>query len=385
LHTILPNFIKGVKEVWVLRGVSFEIEQGESIAILGRNGSGKSTLLQILAGTLSATGGEASINGRVSALLELGSGFNPEYSGRENVLLNGLLLGLSKEEILSRFDEIENFAEIGDAINFPVKTYSSGMVMRLAFAVQVICDPQVLIIDEALSVGDFYFQQKCISYIKRLRKKGVTLLIVSHDAKIVRDLCTKGICLDDGRLAYVGDCISAIQYNLGLYLNPTTKVLSPKAHYNRTSVTFSAIDVNQSTRITKVEILDDAGFPSLSVALGSSLIFKVSYCMEHYEEPVHISMLVFNRSSELIYSGGTYTHNFKISPGNAALKFILSFPIEAGEYSVKFNIGTINLNGHGSIFYETLPLGPISVNFDYGKKRAPFYGCFSMPLLIEKP
>ena len=157
LHAVWPKHTKGMQEIWALKDINFEIKRGEAVAIIGRNGGGKSTLLEILTGTLTPTTGSVKVNGRVSALLELGSGFNPEYSGRDNVILNGLLLGLSKGDILNRFGEIEAFSEIGDAIDRPVKTYSSGMMMRLAFAVQVLCDPDILIIDEALSVGDFFF------------------------------------------------------------------------------------------------------------------------------------------------------------------------------------------------------------------------------------
>src|ERR1700682_106688 len=216
LHAVWHKHTKGTQEVWALKDINFEIKRGESVAIIGRNGGGKSTLLEILTGTLTPTTGEVKVNGRVSGLLELGSGFNPAYSGKDNVILNGLLLGLSREEILSRFVEIEAFAEIGAAIDRPVKTYSSGMMMRLAFAVQVLTDPDILIIDEALSVGDFFFQQKCFTYIRSLREKGVTLLFVSHDMGTVRDLCNRAIWLDEGHLQFVGETQLAIsQYFAG--------------------------------------------------------------------------------------------------------------------------------------------------------------------------
>src|SRR6185295_15923251 len=182
--------------------------------IIGRNGSGKSTLLQIITGTLVPTTGELAVNGRVSALLELGSGFNPEYTGRDNVMMNGLILGLGRDEIARRFDEIAAFAEIGDAIDRPVKTYSSGMLMRLAFAVQVLTDPDILVIDEALSVGDFFFQQKCFGHMRALCEKGVTLAFVSHDMGTVRDLCGRAIYLRDGRVAFAGETSLAIHHYL---------------------------------------------------------------------------------------------------------------------------------------------------------------------------
>ncbi|MCI0418226.1 MAG: ABC transporter ATP-binding protein, partial [Acidobacteria bacterium] len=173
------------RDFCALRDVSFEVYRREALGIIGRNGSGKSTLLQILAGTLSPTWGEVKVQGRVAALLELGSGFNPEFTGRENVYLNASLLGMTKKQTDARFDEIASFAEIGDFIDQPVKTYSSGMVIRLAFAVQTAIEPEILIIDEALSVGDFFFQQKCARRMRELREKGTTLLFVSHDMAVV--------------------------------------------------------------------------------------------------------------------------------------------------------------------------------------------------------
>jgi lipopolysaccharide transport system ATP-binding protein len=211
LHALRPSHRQGMQEIWALRDIDLEVERGDSIGVIGRNGGGKSTLLQILAGVLVPTAGEVEVNGRVSALLELGSGFNPDYTGRDNVVLNGLMLGLSRREFLARFDEIADFAEIGDAIDRSVKTYSSGMLMRLAFAVQVLTDPDILIEDEALSVGDFFFQQKCYARIRALCERGVTLVFVSHDMAAVRDLCKRAVLLHKGRVRYCGDNLEAVR------------------------------------------------------------------------------------------------------------------------------------------------------------------------------
>ena len=165
------------REFWALKDVSFEVKKGETVGIIGRNGSGKSTLLQMICGTLNPTGGTIQTNGRTAALLELGSGFNPEFTGRENVYLNGAVLGLTNDEIDNRFDDIASFADIGDFIEQPVKTYSSGMVVRLAFAVAVNVDPQILVVDEALSVGDELFQRKCYSRIETIKDKGATIIL----------------------------------------------------------------------------------------------------------------------------------------------------------------------------------------------------------------
>jgi lipopolysaccharide transport system ATP-binding protein len=188
------------REFWALQDISFEVRKGENVGIIGLNGSGKSTLLQIICGTLAATSGRVEARGRISGLLELGSGFNPDFTGRENVYLNGSVLGLSDEEINARYDDIQSFADIGDFINQPVKTYSSGMVVRLAFAVSVCVDPEILILDEALAVGDAAFQFKCIDRLQNLVKSGTTLLFVSHDTGIVKNFCTKALYLKDGRI-----------------------------------------------------------------------------------------------------------------------------------------------------------------------------------------
>ncbi|MDU4249507.1 ABC transporter ATP-binding protein [Pseudomonas sp.] len=203
-RTLLRHSENYYREFWALKDVSFEIQKGETVGIVGRNGSGKSTLLQLICGTLNPTHGEVRTNGRIAALLELGSGFNPEFTGRENVYLNGALLGLSREEITSRYDRILAFSEIGDFINQPVKTYSSGMVVRLAFAVAINANPEILIVDEALSVGDELFQRKCFSQIEVLRASGATILFVSHSGGTVVDLCDRALLLDSGERLALG-------------------------------------------------------------------------------------------------------------------------------------------------------------------------------------
>ena len=201
-HSSSPYY----KDFFALRDVSFEVKKGEAVGIIGRNGSGKSTLLQMIAGTLTPTSGSIKVNGRVAALLELGSGFNPEFTGKENIYLNASVLGLKRDQIEERLDSILGFAEIGDFVDQPVKTYSSGMIMRLAFAVQTAVEPEILIIDEALGVGDFFFIQKCFKRIRELASKGTTLIFVSHDMSMVRDLCPRVILLNYSEQIYEGDC-----------------------------------------------------------------------------------------------------------------------------------------------------------------------------------
>ena len=195
---------KYFRDFWALKNVSFEVRKGETFGVIGCNGSGKSTLLQLICGTLSPTHGSIETDGRIAALLELGSGFNPEFTGRENVHLNGSILGLSQQEISSRFDDIASFADIGEFLDQPVKTYSSGMVLRLAFAVAINVDPQILVVDEALSVGDEMFQRKCFSQIEKLKKNGTTILFVSHSAPTVIQLCDQVLLLDAGEMLTLG-------------------------------------------------------------------------------------------------------------------------------------------------------------------------------------
>lgn len=206
------------REFRALNAVSFDVRKGETVGIVGRNGSGKSTLLQIICGTLSPTTGAVETSGRIAALLELGSGFNPDFTGRENVYLNASVLGLSNDEIDARFDDIGSFADIGDFIEQPVKTYSSGMALRLAFAVAINVDPEILIVDEALSVGDELFQRKCFSRIEAIRASGATILFVSHAAGIVVELCDRALLMDDGELLTSGSAKTIVgKYQRLLY------------------------------------------------------------------------------------------------------------------------------------------------------------------------
>ncbi len=202
-QTLLAGRKQFFKEFWALKNVSFEIERGECCGIIGQNGAGKSTLLQIITGTLSPTTGSVQARGRVAALLELGSGFNPEFTGRENIYMNGTVLGLSRAEITAKYQDIVDFADIGEFIDQPVKTYSSGMVVRLAFAINAFVDADILIVDEALAVGDAAFQQKCMRHLREFMKTH-TVLFVSHNIGAVKSLCNKAIYLKNGQVRMIG-------------------------------------------------------------------------------------------------------------------------------------------------------------------------------------
>ncbi|WP_223522288.1 ABC transporter ATP-binding protein [Pseudomonas sp. A-B-26] len=220
------------REFWALRDVSFEVRKGETVGIIGRNGSGKSTLLQMICGTLQPTSGSVTTSGRIAALLELGSGFNPEFSGRENVYMNAGILGLSKSEIDARYDAILEFAEIGEFIEQPVKTYSSGMYVRLAFAVIANVDADILVIDEALAVGDIFFTQKCMRFLAEFKKRG-TILFVTHDTNSVMSLCERAVWLQAGDRKAYSDSKTVCQSYLAEYYasSGSAQTLSePKVH-----------------------------------------------------------------------------------------------------------------------------------------------------------
>mgnify|MGYP002579417750 CR=1 FL=1 len=200
------------KEHRALDHVTFDVKKGETVGIIGTNGSGKSTILKIITGVLSPTSGEVEIDGRISALLELGAGFNMEYTGIENVYLNGMMMGFSREEMDARLDDILKFADIGEFVNQPCKTYSSGMFVRLAFAVAINIDPEILIVDEALSVGDRAFRDKCTKKVKEIMQGDITLLFVTHSPEIAKAFCTRGIVMKNGKIVFDGTIDEAIDY-----------------------------------------------------------------------------------------------------------------------------------------------------------------------------
>jgi lipopolysaccharide transport system ATP-binding protein len=310
------------KEFWALKDISFDVRKGETVGIVGRNGAGKSTLLQLVCGTLTPTGGTIDTNGFVAALLELGSGFNPEFSGRENVYMNGYVLGLSKDDIDNRFDEIAAFADIGYFIEQPVKTYSSGMFVRLAFAVSVCVDPDILIVDEALSVGDEAFQRKCFARIEKLQSRGGTILFVSHSASTVIELCDRAILLDCGELLFDGVPKKAVSYFQRLIYAPKEK--QPlireeiKFAYTKSQDLEQVFDapVERSTKIEALSMEDsldgyDPNFRPQStyryVAKGAEI------------EDVKILDLGGKRVN-ILSSGGTYVYSYRVCFERSAMR-----------------------------------------------------------------
>ena len=274
-HRLLQTLLMGKKrfyrDFWALDGVSFEVARGETFGIIGLNGSGKSTLLQLICGTLAATRGEVTTRGRVAALLELGAGFNPEFTGRENVYLNAAVLGLTHAEIDGRFDSIAAFADIGDFIEQPVKTYSSGMFVRLAFAVVAHVDADILVIDEALAVGDALFTQKCMRFLREFREHG-TILLVSHDLAAVANLCDRALWLDAGTMKTMDrPKIVCEEYFSWIYGSGPVKqkIAADEAAPEGAPASHSSEEFGRGySRITGVELLNAEGAP-LGVTRGA--------------------------------------------------------------------------------------------------------------------
>jgi len=322
------------REFWALRDIDLTVRKGEAIGILGRNGSGKSTLLQIITGTLSPTTGTVTTRGRVAALLELGSGFNPEFTGRENVFLNGALLGLSQREVEERFDDIAGFADIGSHLDQPVKTYSSGMLVRLAFALQVQVEPDILIVDEALAVGDWLFQKRCFQRLEKLTAQGTTLLFVSHDQESVRTLTSRALLLNRGATVSWGGSSDVVRHYRRLLHNEETaylgQIMEQKAAAKgpselgtesrqpaRTGEMTAQQEQEDRTRsgklsfgsggasVEKVEVLDRQGQPCSMFYPGEEIRIRVCCRVIDVSENLNVAVQIRNKEHLKVYSWGT--------------------------------------------------------------------------------
>lgn len=393
---LMPKFFKPLRVARILQNISFCISPGESVAIIGRNGAGKSTLLHILARTLSPSGGKLVSHFKVSAMLELGSGFHPEYSGRDNVLMNGLLLGLSKDEVLKRFEEIEQFADIGSAIDLPVATYSSGMTARLAFAVNVICDPKILIIDEVLSVGDFFFQQKCFEYIHKLSNSGVTLIFVSHDLGAVRDLTKRALYIKDGILEFDGATHIAISKYMGDSSGANLPQPLSGAHKKLDILDVIKFDIKQfradsiwrctdevlaskNCCLLAISSFNDAGDQCSSYEIGDFATIKIAYRASPLNAS-HVTVALKNRLNQVISSTNSFRMGVDSIIVNDAEIIIyelkIKLDIEAGQYSLIVKLGSEFDTNFMKIDDSVERVGPISVTWNYHEKEAPFLGMF---------
>ncbi|MCY7275391.1 MAG: ABC transporter ATP-binding protein [Phormidesmis sp. CAN_BIN44] len=346
---LLPGKTQAEK-FWALQDISFEVARGETLGIIGMNGSGKSTLLQMIAGILQPTTGEIAVKGRVSALLELGSGFNLEFTGRQNVFFNGRILGLAQEEIEARFDDIASFADIGDFIDQPVKTYSSGMFVRLAFAVAVNVSPEILIVDEALAVGDVVFQHRCMRRIRELMDSGIATLFVSHDPSAIRTLCNTAILLHKGRLVNVGRPENIMnQYvkmttdiELELDNRPSEKPSPLSNEQLETTKDFSrARRGSQTVQITNVCLLDKVGATSEhipTVTFGELAIIRVELQAQTDIAELIVGFFISNKNGVELLGTNTYEENLPLGPLKAGdeltIEFRLIVPLRPDAYSL---------------------------------------------------
>lgn len=293
------NRVSFHRDFWALRDLSFTVERGETFCIVGENGSGKSTLLQLVAGILRPSSGTVKVNGRVSALLELGSGFNPEFSGRDNVYLNGAILGFSTADMDRKYDDIIAFAEIGDFIHQPVKTYSSGMVVRLAFAVAIHVDPDILLVDEALAVGDVYFRQRCMRKVNELRARGTTILFVSHSTGDIKSLGSRTLWLEHGALREIGDTDLVVsKYLAAMSQKDTAYLAHEKRHANRvTPFTPTAVASripnidhrfgNEAGEILGIEVSDSTHQPVGILEPRTTVVVRLSAkAKQHIQRPI---------------------------------------------------------------------------------------------------
>ena len=395
---------RGWRDFYALRDIAFTVRRGEGTGIIGRNGSGKSTLLQLIAGTLAPTTGSLNVDGRVSALLELGSGFNPEFTGRENVFLNGAIFGLSRAEMETKFDEIAGFADIGDFIDQPVKTYSSGMMVRLAFSVGFSVRPDILIIDEALSVGDVFFQQKCFKKLHAMLETGVTLLFVSHDMEAVRNLCEQVVLLDQGRMKYLGapdETVSRyyalfgtrLERNTNIKTGPTAPPPAPDVAAREVVAHNFLAGAKSRHGDRRLEIVagsceNEHGAPSLRVEM--TRVAQLRFLIRAHEavaEPA-LGLNVYDRMTNLVFAAGTRQLGVVLAPLAAGQERIVTFKLtcnlQPGEYTFSIESSEPSTEGpnFGFLHDKHEGLGPLVVHYEHNHTW-PFYGIARLPLEIS--
>jgi ABC-type polysaccharide/polyol phosphate transport system ATPase subunit len=290
---ILPGGKKHYKEFHALQDVNFEIRKGETVGIIGRNGSGKSTLLQLICGILKPTSGSVEVTGRVSALLELGAGFHPEFTGRENVYMQGAIQGLTRQEMDARFDDIAAFADIGDFIERPVKTYSSGMFVRLAFSVAVHVEPDILVVDEALAVGDVDFQTKCLLRMRSLMDSGATVLFVTHNIATLGANCSRAFLMDHGRIVANTSASDAVdRYRCDVLGSAQVDLTAPGLHRRGQT---------QFAKLLRLELFDCNGLPSNRFAMGDRLRIRLRLHCQLPLPAARCGILLTNSADVLIH------------------------------------------------------------------------------------
>ncbi len=368
---------------WALRDIDLDIPRGQTLGIVGPNGAGKSTLLQIVAGTMTPTTGSVEVNGRVSALLELGSGFNPEFTGRQNAFFNGRLLGLSRAEMERKFDAIAAFADIGDFIDEPVKTYSSGMFVRLAFAVAVSVDPEILIVDEALAVGDILFQRKCFNKIEELANRGVTILFVSHDLNSVLNLCDRAIVIDD-RTVYCDDKPhpAVLAYSTLMAQREAEQAGATFQHQLLSTVGVSGVRASRigsgDAEVLSVDVVDGAGRATQTVRCGERVTVRVT--IRYYRDvPAPISGFKLKTLNGIAAIGHSTLGAPKCLPPVAAGSTVMvefGWPCYLTPGSYTLTVGASEMLPDGKIVpldrrRDVLPLSVVGATHSYGLLAAP--------------
>jgi len=329
------------REFHALKDVSFEVGEGETLGIVGRNGAGKSTVLKLLTGVLIPDTGNIHISGKITGLLELGTGFNVEFSGLDNIFLNGTYLGLSRQEIKTRLDDIIKFTELNEFIYEPIKTYSSGMVMRLAFSVAIHADPKAFVVDEALAVGDAYFQQKCMSKIKEFKNSGGSIVFVSHDMNAVKVLCDKSILLENGEVVEKGEPENVINtYNFLIAKRSKGKEIK----YQDNNIT-SGYGNNKAT-INSVHLLDKNSNNVELLLSGNPALIKINLTAQETIEDLTIGIMIRDKFGQDIFGTNSFYLNKKIFVEKAKSYLITfqfaEFNIGPGKYSLTVAAHTQN-------------------------------------------
>jgi lipopolysaccharide transport system ATP-binding protein len=336
---------------WVLRNISFCVQPGEAVGIIGINGAGKSTLLKLITGTTQPTVGSIYLTGRVAAMLELGMGFHPDFTGRQNAFMAGQILGITSKDITELMPEIEAFAEIGDYINQPVRIYSSGMQMRLAFSVATAIRPDILIVDEALSVGDAYFQHKSFDRIREFRKQGTTLLLVSHDKQAIQSICDRAILLNAGELTMQGEPEVVMNYYNAMLANQQMhEVRQHLLDDGRVQTVSGSGEVS----LFEISLLNEKQESIEIVNVGESITLRVLVkCNEHIDELV-LGYLIKDRFGQAIFGTNTHHHNQKIQnllPGHL-VEYLICFQANLGPGNYSLTIAAHSQDTHLSDNYE---------------------------------
>jgi lipopolysaccharide transport system ATP-binding protein len=332
---LLPGGAPRHELKWVLRDISFRVFPGEAVGIIGINGAGKSTLLKLITGTTRPTAGEVALRGRVAAMLELGMGFHPDFTGRQNAFMAGQLIGLERREIACRMPDIEAFAEIGEAIDQPVRVYSSGMQVRLAFAVATAIRPDVLVIDEALSVGDAYFQHKSFERIRSFNREGTTLLIVSHDRQAIQSICGRAILLDGGGIALEGAPEAVMDYYNALLSERRNRHIVQETLEDGKTRTLSGTG---EASLLEIDLRDVAGRSIEVVAVGQPVSLCVSAVCHAGIQELVVGYLIKDRLGQPVFGTNTYHHRhiLKNPKVNEIVRFYFDFQanIGPGSYSI---------------------------------------------------